>query len=134
MTDVFSKNKRSLVMASIRSTGNADTELLLAKIFRKYRIHGWKRHMRLPGKPDFTFHKERLVVFVDGCFWHGCPEHGRQPRSNASYWRQKLLRNKKRDASVSRELKARGWNVIRLWEHDLKSPLKVVRRVRSRLI
>src|SRR6266704_3667265 len=96
MADVFSKKKRSQVMAAIRSRGNIDTELKLASIFRAHRIKGWRRHQRLPGSPDFVFRRERVAVFVDGCFWHGCPKHGRTPDSNRGYWLPKLKRNKQR--------------------------------------
>ena len=74
MTDVFSKKKRSQVMAAIRSKGNKTTELRLASILRAHGISGWRRHQPLFGKPDFVFRRERLAVFVDGCFWHGCPQ------------------------------------------------------------
>jgi len=68
MADVFSKRKRSQVMAAIRSKGNKDTELKLASILRAHGIKGWRRHQPLVGKPDFIFLKQRLAVFVDGCF------------------------------------------------------------------
>jgi len=80
MADVFSKTKRSAVMAAIRSRGNKDTEMKLAAITRTHGITGWRRHLPLPGRPDFAFRKERVAVFVDGCFWHGCPLHGHKPR------------------------------------------------------
>lgn len=134
MADVFSKQKRSLVMAAIRSKGNKDTELRLAAIFRSMQITGWRRHIMLPGRPDFTFSRERLTVFVDGCFWHGCPKHGRNPLSNRSYWLPKLIRNKRRDAEVKRALSKRGWSVLRLWEHDLADPSRASARVRRALI
>jgi DNA mismatch endonuclease (patch repair protein) len=73
----------------------------------------------LLGKPDFVFPKSRLTVFVDGCFWHGCPKHGHTPRSNTAYWRKKIARNIERDQEVNRELKKRGWRVFRIWEHEL---------------
>ena len=82
MADVFSKRKRSQVMAAIRSKGNKDTELKLAAILRAHGIKGWRRHRPLPGKPDFIFPKHRLAVFVDGCFWHGCRWHCRMPQDN----------------------------------------------------
>src|ERR1044071_1103169 len=122
MADVFTKRKRSLVMAAIRSKGNKDTEIKLAAIFRSNRITGWRRHQPLPGKPDFIFRRQRLAVFVDGCFWHGCPRHGRNPGTNVDYWSPKLARNKARDKAVSRVLRKEGWRVIRLWEHDLLKP------------
>ena len=136
MADVFSKKKRSQVMAAIRSTGNKDTELKLASIFRAYGIKGWRRHQRLagiPGSPDFVFRHKRLVVFVDGCFWHGCPKHGRTPDSNRSFWLRKLNRNKQRDRIVSKQLRIAGWRVLRFWAHDLSNPNVVARRLASGL-
>ena len=67
---------------------------------------------------DVAFTRLQLAVFVDGCFWHGCPEHGTSPRTNASYWSQKLAGNQARDRRVDAALKAAGWRVIRVWEHD----------------
>ncbi|HLX72702.1 MAG TPA: very short patch repair endonuclease [Verrucomicrobiae bacterium] len=129
MADVFSKRKRSSVMAAIRSKGNKDTELRLAAIFRAAEITGWRRHASLPGRPDFVFRSRRLAIFVDGCFWHGCPKHGRNPSSNRDYWLPKLLQNRKRDSRVKRTLIKRGWTVLRLWEHDLAHPSRTIARV-----
>ena len=64
--------------------------------------------------------QSKQTVFVDGCFWHGCPVHGTQPRQNATFWREKIARNRSRDRRVDRELRARGWRVLRIWEHALK--------------
>lgn len=133
MADVFSTSKRSKVMAAIRSTGNRDTELKLMSILRSHHIKGWRRYQLLPGKPDFTFRRERLAVFVDGCFWHGCPKHGRQPTSNQSYWIEKLARNRARDLKVRREFRKKDWKVLRIWEHDLKNERRVIVRLRSAL-
>src|SRR5216117_4174388 len=119
MADVFSKRKRSHVMGRIRSSGNKDTELAMIRFFRKYQISGWRRGWPLPGKPDFVFLQNRLAIFVDGCFWHGCTAHSKLPKSNCEYWTEKLLRNKQRDRAVVRILRTRGWRVLRLWEHDL---------------
>src|SRR5438445_4703761 len=112
-------------MAAIRSKGNKDTELRLAAVFRAGGITGWRRHQALPGRPDFVFRRERLVVFVDGCFWHGCPRHGRKPDSNRDYWLPKLMRNRARDRAVGCELRRRGWTVVRIWEHDLRHAARV---------
>jgi DNA mismatch endonuclease (patch repair protein) len=131
MADVFSKEKRSQVMAAIKSRRNKDTELKLISIFRKNGITGWRRNEKLFGKPDFVFRHERLVVFVDGCFWHGCSKHGRKPTSNSRYWIAKLDRNKKRDRAVSRKLRQTSWKVLRLWEHDLALVKKTAQRVKS---
>lgn len=119
--DVFSKAKRSEVMSQIRSGGNRDTELRMISLFRTNGIHGWRRRQPLFGKPDFIFRRERIAVFVDGCFWHGCPapKHAPLPKSRALWWAQKLSRNKKRDRVVTRTLREQGWRVIRIWECEL---------------
>jgi DNA mismatch endonuclease, patch repair protein len=120
MADVFSKGKRSQVMSRIRSRGNKDTELALAKLFRANRITGWRRHQLVFGKPDFVFPKVRVAVFVDGCFWHSCPQHATKPKNNAVFWRRKLAANKSRDLLVSLTLRKAGWRVLRIWEHELR--------------
>ncbi|MDZ4290052.1 MAG: very short patch repair endonuclease [Prosthecobacter sp.] len=117
--DRWSIEKRSEVMSRIRSKGNRQTELRLMAMFKGAGITGWRRHWPLLGKPDFVFRRERVVVFVDGCFWHGCPVHGRRPGQNQVYWDAKMLRNKKRDREVTRELRKRGWQVLRVWAHEL---------------
>jgi len=118
--DTVSTQERSRIMAKVKARGNKSTELKLIKLFKESGIKGWRRNYPLPGKPDFVFPKSRLVVFVDGCFWHGCQGHCRLPASNQEYWIDKINRNKKRDRSVSKELRMKNWAVIRLWEHDLK--------------
>lgn len=129
MADTFSKSKRSAVMAAIRSKRNASTEEKFAALLRISRIRGWRRNSQIPGKPDFVFPKERLAIFVDGCFWHACPQHGTSPKSNQNYWSPKLQRNVQRDRRINRVLKSKGWRVMRIWEHSLKSLSSVVRRV-----
>jgi DNA mismatch endonuclease (patch repair protein) len=119
MPDVFAKAKRSQVMSCIRGRGNKTTELVLAKLLRQAGITGWRRHVVVFGRPDFMFRKERLVVFVDGCFWHGCPKHGMAPKNNGVFWSKKLGGNKTRDRLVNRTLRKAGWRVVRIWEHDL---------------
>jgi len=120
MPDVFTKEKRSEVMSLIRGKGNKRSKGALIKIFKEYGITGWRRHLKLPGKPDFTFSKERLTVFVDGCFWHGCPKCYRAPKGNRKFWESKVSRNRERDPEVNRELRLRGWRVLRIAEHSLK--------------
>lgn len=80
-------------------------------------------------RPDIVFTRARLAVFVDGCFWHVCPEHGTQPKSNTDYWRPKLERNVARDLSVNEALADAGWRVLRAWEHEPASD--VARRVQA---
>ncbi|MGO9479107.1 MAG: very short patch repair endonuclease [Limisphaerales bacterium] len=106
-------------MSRIRSRGNKDTELALAKLLRRHRINGWRRNQPLFGKPDFVFRQVRLTIFVDGCFWHGCPKCGHIPKTRRAYWRTKILRNKTRDRLVNRTLRQTGWRVIRIWECEL---------------
>lgn len=120
MPDVFTKEKRSEVMSRIRGKGNRRTEGVLLKLFREEGMTGWRRHLKLPGKPDFTFRKERLTVFVDGCFWHGCPKCYRAPKGNRKFWENKVSRNRERDREVNRVLRIRGWRVLRIAEHSLK--------------
>jgi DNA mismatch endonuclease (patch repair protein) len=131
MPDVFTKAKRSEVMSRIRGRGNKDTEITLAKLLRRNRITGWRRNQKIFGKPDFIFQKLKLAVFVDGCFWHGCPKHGTQPRGNCSFWKNKFTRNKARDRLVTRTLRAQGWRVLRIWEHELarKNEVRLLKRL-----
>ena len=119
MADVFTPAKRSAVMSLIRSRGNRATELRLIALMREQGITGWRRNAPVFGKPDFIFRREHIAVFVDGCFWHGCPRHATKPATRAAWWAAKLARNAKRDRAVTRALRASGWAVLRIWECDL---------------
>ncbi len=129
MTDVFNSRKRSAVMAAIRSKGNLSTELRLVSLLRANKIFGWRRHQHLPGKPDFLFSKHRLAIFVDGCFWHGCARCRTIPVGNRSFWLKKITQNRKRDNSITKVLKASGWTVLRLWEHELRNGQRAITRI-----
>ena len=118
--DTVSTQERSRIMSKVKARDNKSTELKLIKLFKDYGIKGWRRNYPLKGKPDFVFPKSRLIIFVDGCFWHGCHEHCRIPESNRDYWVAKINRNKKRDRLISKELRGKNWTVIRVWEHELK--------------
>jgi len=134
MTDRHTKEQRSRNMSRIRKFGNESTELTLLRLFRQYGIKGWRRHLELPGRPDFSFRKERVVVFVDGCFWHRCPICNWTPASNAAYWLPKLACNVARDRDANQRLKKAGWHVLRIWEHDLKKrPKSVAARIQDEL-
>lgn len=137
MPDVFTREKRSAVMARIRGNGNKATELRMIHLFRAAGITGWRRNQKLTGKPDFIFRRERIALFVDGCFWHGCPKpkHAPLPKTRAEWWAAKLARNKARDREVGRLLRKAGWRVLRVWECDLagKHWPRVARRVRRAL-
>jgi DNA mismatch endonuclease (patch repair protein) len=81
-------------------------------------------------RPDFVFRKSQTAVFVDGCFWHGCPRHATRPKNNRAFWRRKLLANRIRDKLVTRTLRQTGWRVIRIWECALqKKPQSCVQRI-----
>ncbi len=134
-TTGFGGLTRSELMSRIRSRGNKSTELRLMETLRSRRLKGWRRHADLPGRPDFVWPRQKVAVFVDGCFWHG-HDCGRNltPRSNAEKWETKISGNRKRDARVSRELRARGWSVIRIWECRLKKdPVACVKRIERAL-
>jgi DNA mismatch endonuclease, patch repair protein len=135
MPDVFNARKRSEVMSLIRGRGNKDTELELIQIMRAHRLSGWRRNFRLFGKPDFVFPKQRVAIFVDGCFWHRCyiPKHAPLPQARRLWWAAKFDRNKRRDKQVSARLRREGWRVLRIWEHALKQPDAVARRIRRML-
>jgi DNA mismatch endonuclease, patch repair protein len=129
VVDVFSKEKRSAIMAAVKGRGNRATELELIGVFRKYRIRGWRRRSRIFGNPDFIFPTARLAVFVDGCFWHGCPIHKSLPEANRAFWKRKLDRNRTRDREVRRQLRDRGWHILRIWQHELGKPERVAHRI-----
>jgi DNA mismatch endonuclease, patch repair protein len=76
----------------------------------------------LTSRADLVFGPAKVAVYVDGCFWHSCPEHGTMPRSNEAFWQDKLGRNQERDAAVNEALTAAGWTVIRIWEHEEIAP------------
>jgi DNA mismatch endonuclease, patch repair protein len=90
----------------------------------------WRRGLRyrlgakLLGKPDMVFTRAKVTVFVDGCFWHGCPEHSTKPKTNARFWTEKMRKNQARDLYVSQTLAERGWHVMRIWEHEIKKGLQ----------
>jgi len=117
MVDIFTKEKRSEIMSRIRGR---DTKLEIS--FRKALWHaglrGWRVHY---GKYriDVAFVGRRVAIFLDGCFWHGCPVHYRKPKTGKGYWIPKIRANKKRDKKTTKALETEGWRVVRIWEHDL---------------
>lgn len=125
--------ERSRVMSLVKSKGNLSTEEKLRRILKEHHLTGWRRHLPLPGKPDFAFPKNKVAVFVDGCFWHGCPKCYRAPSDNASYWSAKVQRNMQRDKKVTRLLRAEGWTVLRIWEHSLRNETATAKRVERAL-
>jgi len=133
MSDIFTPAKRSAVMGAIRGKGNKDTELRMMALMRLHRITGWRRGVKLTGKPDFVFRRGRVAVLVDGCFWHrhpGC-KFTYTPKRRLEFWLPKFERNVARDRLVTRTLRKAGWKVIRVWECDLaaKHWPKIARRL-----
>ena len=132
--DVFDKQKRSEIMKSVKSQKNKSTELLLINLFKSNNITGWRRNYKLFGKPDFVFLKNKLAIFVDGCFWHGHNCRNTTPSSNTEYWENKIIRNKNRDKIVNAHLKNINWSVIRIWECDLKNNQnKIIKKIKRKL-
>lgn len=128
--DVFTAEKRSLVMGAIRGRGNRSTERTFAAFLRRSGLRGWTLHSKeVAGNPDFYFRRLQLAVFVDGCFWHGCPRCYRAPRQNAAFWALKIGRNRKRDRAVRRALRRQGVRVVRIWEHDVEARTARLARV-----
>ena len=121
MVDVHNNQQRSKNMAAIKGKGNKSTEQNFLLFLKEQKITGWRRHYKyVEGKPDFVFLKFKLAIFLDGCFWHGCPECYKPPRTNEAFWRNKMSINKQRDELVTQRLRNKGWKVLRIWEHNLK--------------
>lgn len=123
--DPFNEDQRSDIM---RSVGNVDTEpemLLRRELWQRgfrYRVCE-----RVEGvRPDLVFRGPEVAVFVDGCFWHGCPQHYTPPENNEEFWREKLERNRKRDRRNDRTLEEAGWTVLRFWECDIRDEVEAV--------
>jgi len=121
---------RSATMRAVRSA-NTSPELrvrrLLYSLGYRYRLH----IKGLPGTPDIVFASRKKAVFVNGCFWHGhtCARGGRVPKTNSDYWISKVARNRARDMSARRRLKASGWNVLVLWECELRDEARLLKRL-----
>lgn len=119
MVDRLTSEQRSSLMKSVKSSRT----IMENKVSKEL----WRRGMRfrrnvkkLVGKPDFSIKKDKVVIFLDSCFWHMCPVHCKLPKSNCEFWLKKLQRNKERDVYVTSYYTIRNWNILRIWEHELK--------------
>ena len=118
---------RSRYMAAVKSRGNQSTEIKLIGFLREHKLIGWRRHYATKGTPDFCWPKKKLAIFVDGCFWHGCPRCYKSPKSNVKFWKAKIDGNRKRDLRVNSALRGMGWMVIRIWECRLNDKRAISR-------
>lgn len=135
--DEYPHPSSAAVSAVMRGNKRRDTrpELRIRSLLHRAGHRFRKDHPIVAGgvrvRPDIVFRGRRVAVFVDGCFWHRCAEHGTEPRANAGYWRSKLDRNVERDRRVTTALEADGWTVLRIWEHV--TPEDAVKRISRRL-
>jgi DNA mismatch endonuclease, patch repair protein len=119
MADNVSKEIRKKTMQAVKAKNTKLEDLVLKEL--------WKRGIRfrknvagLAGKPDLSLKKYKIVVFIDSCFWHGCDFHLRMPETNKEYWTNKISKNKARDKKINEYYKCQDWNIMRVWEHQLK--------------
>lgn len=132
--DTISKSERSALMSRVRSCGNRSTEKRLRSALARNKIRGWRMQAReFLGRPDFVFDREQILVFVDGCFWHGCPTCYRRPKSRKKYWDAKVNGNISRDKRLRSSLRRAGWSVMRIWEHELVEPSNAIERIKLKL-
>jgi DNA mismatch endonuclease (patch repair protein) len=133
-TDVFTPEKRSAVMARVKSNDTAPERTvrrLLTKLGARYRL----QRKDLPGKPDIVFSSRKLAIFVHGCFWHGhdCARGARVPKANRDYWLGKVGRNRERDVRTQAELEQLGWRAVTIWECELRDEAALERRLAEML-
>ena len=131
MTDVLTKAQRKYNMSMIKSK-NTKPEIKLRKYLWSNGLRGYRIHPKLKGKPDIVYTKHKLVIFIDGCFWHKCPKCFKLPKSNVAFWQNKINENVIRDKKTKIVLKKEGWIVLRFWEHEVEKDVeKVYTRIKS---
>ena len=120
---------RSQAMRAVKGKNNSTTEIAFRMALIRAGIRGWRTGCCLPGKPDVFFPEQRLAVFLDGCFWHGCPACGHIPKTNSGFWQTKISLNRRRDRKNTRILRNDNWRVLRIWEHSLSQKSRLQRIV-----
>ncbi len=127
--DNLTKDQRYKNMRNVRSKDTRPERLIKAEL-RRMRYRFAENVEGVIGKPDIVFKRRKVALFIDSDFWHGNPKRFRLPKSNKKYWRAKISRNRERDTRVTRSLRASGWRVIRIWEHDVEHNFpRVIRRI-----
>ncbi|MCP3027014.1 very short patch repair endonuclease [Halobacillus sp. A5] len=119
MADNLTKSQRVKNMKAIRSRSKLEDRITKALWRRGLRFR--KNQRDLIGKPDISLKQYKIAIFIDSCFFHGCPLHGNMPKTNQDYWKKKLNRNKMRDKEVTNYYIENEWNIMRLWEHEFKT-------------
>lgn len=122
MADIMSKEQRSKTMSAIRA--QSKLENIFTKSLWKRGLRFRKNVRKLRGTPDIVIQKYKIVIFVDSCFWHGCPTHFKRPKSNQEFWDKKIARNKERDKEINQYYIDKGWNIKHVWEHEIRSNLE----------
>ena len=129
MTDVLNEKQRKYNMSRIKGK-NTGPEVKLRKMLFARGVRGYRIHYDIPGKPDIVFVKKKIVIFIDGCFWHKCPVCFQEPETRKEFWMKKIQSNIDRDKKVNEQLKDEGWTVMRFWEHDVrKNPDAIVKKI-----
>lgn len=132
MTDIINKEQRSKTMRAVKSISMLE-KMVSSELWKEgYRFR--RNTKTLFGKPDISIKKYEIVIFIDSCFWHQCPIHGRMPKTNKEYWKPKLERNIERDREVNEYYLSKGWDIIRVWEHDIKEDFETVIKRLSKVI
>lgn len=132
MVDVHTRKQRSYNMSRIKGRDTKPELILRKELWRlgyRYRIKN-----SLKGKPDLVFHSKKVAIFIDGCFWHKCPDHYKAPKSNMEFWDDKISANVIRDKEVTEMLESEGWTVIRIWEHQVKQELRATLDILSKAL
>ncbi len=122
MVDVHTKKQRSYNMSQIKAK-DTKPEIKLRKELFSSGVKGYRIHAKIIGKPDIIFSKQKVAVFIDGCFWHKCPRCYKEPQAHNKFWSEKIKTNKIRDRKINSQLKKEGWRVLRFWEHEIKNNL-----------
>ena len=124
MADKMTPEQRKKTMSSIRAVSKLES-IVASELWKKG--HRFRRNTRgMIGTPDISIKKYKVVIFIDSCFWHQCPIHGKLPKTNVEFWEKKFTRNKERDKEVDKYYQEKGWNLKRVWEHEVRKDLDEV--------